>query len=302
MRLFLSAYVFDMVVRSMITLTPFDAAWLKDLKMERYPLALPMPSELTTIEQGKSERYEGVAERYGASLLSTLEYTSPWPSKKTWGAIESPLDLGKYVVVWVGTRLSFTGALLGLDQNWPMFSPNVRKSRVVPRAKLIFEDGSSKQLWLLGEPWDTTSFSRWFIKRPLQIDIRLHKDYDARLGVSRHLARTFPYSEAGSALRFVEMYKVTYHLPRPDQDAHRVLEKQNRKKTWKKPFWRYDVVTRKGKTIEDEDKDKKAKAKAKEAKARKDKPAKVTNDAHEKAQVDGNPQANKASAAREAGP
>jgi len=264
LRLFIAYYVFDAIVRSLVTLTPFDDAWRKDLKMDRFPTLLPTASEVRKIRQGKDDKYDDVSERYLASLESVVEYASPWPDEDTAKRIEGPNDFGKYVLVWVGTRLSYVGALLGLDQNWPMFSPNVRKSRIVPRAKLVYEDGTAEQLWLLAEPFDLTEFSRWFIKRPLQIDIRLDKDYDSRLGVSRHLARQFPYSAAGSPLRFIEMYKVRYTLPRPGQDAYRVLSKQNRKAPEAEPFWRYDVTTGKGKTFEKK-KDKKKKKKKKKA-------------------------------------
>lgn len=251
MRIFLGFMLFDMIVRSTVTLTPFDDDWRKDLDMVKYPTRLPTPSDVNKIVAGKDAKYGTVRERYWDSATSVLEYASPIPTDKTRKKLEGVSDYAKYVTVWVGTRLSFFGALSGVDQNWPMFSPNVRRSRVVPRAKLIFEDGSSEQLWLLGEPWDLTSYSRWLIKRPLQIDLRLYEDYDARLGVSRHLAQRFPYSHLGSPLKKIEFYRVYYRLPKPDEDAYAVLVRQNRKKLTE-PFWRYNVDTRKGDTLTDD--------------------------------------------------
>jgi hypothetical protein len=267
MRLFLGAMLFDMIVRSTITLTPFDKDWREDLAMVKFPKRLPTPSDIRKIQQGKDAAYATVSERYWSTAASVAEYANPWPNEKTRAKIDGIDDVAKYAVVWLGLRLSFFGAVSGVDQNWPMFSPNVRRVRTVPRAKLIFEDGSSEQLWLLGEPWDLTDFSRWMIKRPLQIDLRLDKDYDARLGVSRHLAHTFPYSKHGSPLKFVEFYKVAYRLPKPDEDPYPVLLRQSRK-ALTEPFWRYDVSTRKGKTLED-DKDRKKKEREREKKLEK---------------------------------
>ncbi len=251
LRLFLVAFVFDMVVRSAISLTPYDDDWRKDLAMERYPVALPTQQELRKIRNGRDIRYDSVGERYAKVGASLWDYILPWPDKKAGEQIDNATDVGRFCLVWLGTRLSFAGALLGLDQNWPMFAPNVRSSRILPRAKLIFEDGSSKELWMLAEPWDVTSYSRWFIKRPLQIDIRLHQDFDARLGVSQHLARLHPESERGSPLRFIELHKVSYTLPKPSQDAYRVLSQQNQKPLEDDPFWRYDVIEERGKTLQD---------------------------------------------------
>ncbi len=252
LRLFLFAFVVDMGARSLVTLTPYDGAWRTDLGMERFPLPFPTARERLKIENGKDPIYETVAERYSKTAASVVDYVKPWPDADVRERMHGAADVGKFATVWVGTRLNFVGALTGVDQNWPMFAPNVRTTRLIPRAKLIFADGSNKQLWLLGEPWDLTSFSRWFVKRPLQIDIRLHQDFDARLGVSRHLARVHPVSDTGSPLRYIEFHKVFYRLPKPGQDAYDVLRRQSRKPLGDDPFWRYDVQSERGRTLQDE--------------------------------------------------
>jgi hypothetical protein len=156
---------------------------------------------------------------------------------------------GKYAYVWVGTRLGFVGNLLGLDEDWPMFSPNVRLVHTTPRAMLIYSDGRREQLWFLGEPYDPTQFHRWLVKRPLQVDLRLAKDYDARLGVSRYLAQRYARSETGARLEAIEMSEVKYTLPAPGQDAREVLAEQAQKEPAGKAFWRFDVDTGKGRTL-----------------------------------------------------
>lgn len=251
LRVFLVAFVVDMVVRSALALTPYDGSWRTALAMDRFPLALPTAEERRRIDRGEDREFGTVSARYYATLSSFGEYINPWPNDKTRGKIDEAVDVGRYAVVWIGTRLNLLGALFGLDQNWPMFAPNVRQSRLIPRARLVFEDGSAQQIWLLAEPWDLTEYGRWFIKRPLQIDIRLHQDYDARLGVSQHLSRVYPVSSSGSPVRRVELHKVRYRLPAPNEDAYAVLSRQSRKPLADDPFWRYDVVTGRGQTLED---------------------------------------------------
>jgi hypothetical protein len=267
-RLFLGFFLFDMVTRSLITLTPFDRAWRESLEVAKAPLRLPTRQQLAKIEAGGDEKYDSVPERYWAVLRSAFKFVSPLPTSKTAPHLDSAGTWARYVVVWVGTRLNFMGALFGLDQNWPMFSPNVRRTQVVPRVKLLYEDGTRHQVWLLGEPSDLTRFHRWFVKRPLQIDLRLHQDWDARLGVSRNLAQRFAHSASGSRLVSIEMYEVKYNLPKPGEDAQHILAKQSAKPTPAEPFWRYDVAKDEGKTFKKDDKkdDKKDKAKKGEAK------------------------------------
>jgi hypothetical protein len=265
MRCVLGYFLFDMVVRSVITLTPYDKAWRGELEMARFPTRLPTTAQREKIVDGRDEKFTSVAQRYWASARSCFWFASPLPRDKTLPHLNSATDYGKYVVVWLGTRLGFVGALLGLDEDWPMFSPNVRRAHVAPRAKLIYADGTREQLWLLGEPYDPTRFHRWLIKRPLQIDLRLAKDYDARVGVSRNIAERYATSATGSPLETIEMYEVKYSLPGPRQNAYKVLAKQAQKPTGDKPFWRYDVASDKGQTF-DEKKDKKKKdAKAADA-------------------------------------
>lgn len=270
-RLFLAFFLFDMVARSLITLTPFDRAWRESLEIAKAPLRLPTRQQLEKIEAGGDEKYDSVTERYWAVLRSAFRFVSPLPTSKTEPHLDSAGAWARYAVVWVGTRLNFMGALFGLDQNWPMFSPNVRRTQVVPRAKLLYEDGTRHQVWLLGEPSDLTRFHRWFVKRPLQIDLRLHQDWDARLGVSRNLAQRFAHSASGSRLVSIEMYEVKYNLPKPGEDAQHILAKQSAKPTPAEPFWRYDVAKDEGKTFKKDDKkDKAKKGEAKKGEAKKE--------------------------------
>lgn len=260
MRCVLGVLVFDMVARSMITLTPYDKAWREDLELARMPLRMPTTAQRERIVAGEDDKYATLGERYWATLRSVLWFWSPIPRGKVVPHLNSARDYGKYAVVWIGTRLGFMGALLGLDEDWPMFSPNVRRAHITPRAKLVYDDGTREQLWLLGEPYDPTSFHRWFVKRPLQIDLRLAKDYDARLGVSRNIAERYATSTEGAKLVSIEMFEVKYSLPGPHQNARKMLAAQAQKPTKEKPFWRYDVATDKGHTF-DEKKDKEKKKK-----------------------------------------
>jgi hypothetical protein len=250
MRCALGFFLFDMVFRSLITLSPYQQQWRKELEMPRLPLRLSTQAQREKIRQGRDEKYTSVWARNLATIRSAALYASPWPRTKTSRHLDSPAAYAKYAYVWLGTRLGFVGTLLGLDEDWPMFSPNVRRSHVAPRAVLVYADGHREQLWLLGEPRDPTHFQRWFVKRPLQIDLRLAKDYDARLSVSRNLAEHHPSSKSGAPLEAIEMFEVKYTLPAPGQDAREVLGAQAQKAPAGKAFWRFDVETGKGRTFD----------------------------------------------------
>jgi hypothetical protein len=257
MRLALGLFVFDMVARSLISLTPADKTWREALEVPRLPLRLPTSTQRERIVDGLDQKYDTLGSRYLATLRSVLWFLSPIPRGKVVPHLNSASDYGKYAVVWVATRLGFMGSVLALDEDWPMFSPNVRRAHITPRAKLVYDDGTREQLWLLGEPYDPTSFHRWLVKRPLQIDLRLAKDYDARLGVSRNIAERYATSSEGATLVSIEMYEVKYSLPGPHQNAHKVLANQAQKPTYDKPFWRYDVASDTGRTFDEKKKDKK---------------------------------------------
>ncbi|HEX2735211.1 MAG TPA: hypothetical protein VHM70_26590 [Polyangiaceae bacterium] len=286
MRIALGFFLFDMIVRSTLNLTAYDK-WREHLEVARAPLRLPTSVQRTKIQAGNDPKFKSVGARYWATLKSCFSFLSPLPREKTLAHMDSALDYARYAGAWIGTRLGFVGNLLGIDEDWPMFSPNVRRIHITPRARLIYSDGTSEQVWLLSEPYDPTSFHRWFVKRPLQIDLRLAKDYDARLGVSRNLAERYAESEDGAKLESIEMFEVKYSLPKPGQNAYSVLAKQRQKAPEGEPFWSYDVLTGKGKTIESE-KDKKAKEKKKAEAAKPTEPS-PSEEAEVNAEVGGAP-------------
>ena len=170
MRLFLAYFLFDMFTRGLILLTPADDDWFEELSMERNPLALPSREELSQCAAGKDPTYNSKWERYAASFKSAGRFFVPFPEKKTREKIDSAADAGKYVLTWLGSRQEFIGRVVGVDQDWPMFSPNVGDSDTVGRLLLIYDDGSQREYHLGCDPEDLTSYSHWFAEKHLQTD------------------------------------------------------------------------------------------------------------------------------------
>lgn len=249
MRLFLSALVFDMVARSFIALTPVHEVWLDELGMQRLPMGLPTATELAQIEAGTHpQAYQSPSRRWQALGPSVGRFFVPWPSPQTRAWLDSPAAYGKFTVTWLGTRLNFIGSLVGVDQNWPMFSPNVRRRREVARSRLFYADGSQRVVRVLADPTDLAHYSHWFQEKHLAQQLKVPHDWEARMGYCNYLAHEHPTTETGAALVRIEISTVYYVYPPPGPEAAAQLVAQSgppAEQTFP-PFWRYDVKTRCG--------------------------------------------------------
>jgi hypothetical protein len=252
MRVFLCLFVGDMVVRSFLSLSPYDSQWSYELSVELFPKRLPTQAEFNEILAGTHP--DGRITRPGRlldSIASVGPYFSPVPSEATQKHLQDPIDYAKYAIVWTASRLRFVGSFVGVDQDWPMFSPNVGDGDTIGRIRLIFADGSTRIWNSEADPPDITQYSHWFQEKQLQVATKLHRDQECRLGYCHWLCRQVPKNSAGSPLVRIELFKVDYVYPAPWQDAFAFLNAQREAQhDREEPFWSYDVATRIGKYVE----------------------------------------------------
>jgi len=249
MRIFLICFLFDMFARSIIQLTPAEDEWADELSVDANPLSLPSPKELRQCSAGTHpDGYDSPMTRWSASLQSVARFFVPYPQQETREKIDSVGDVGKYSLAWISSRLDFIGRMVGVDQDWPMFSPNVGDDETVGRLRLVYEDGSEQDVRLLCDPTDLTSYSHWFQEKHLQVVCKVHRDTDTRVGYCHMLSRREPHNENGSPLVRIQVFKVHYEYPSPSDDAFEFLTKQSGPPADQidPPFWEYDVASGKG--------------------------------------------------------
>ncbi len=252
MRVFLSIFIGDMFVRSLLSLTPFDTQWNYELSVEVYPKSLPTPAELDQIASGKhSDTQLTRTARLSESLASLGPFSSPIPSEQTREKLNSAADIGKYAAVWITSRLRFIGSLAGVDQCWPMFSPSVSQDETRARIRLVFADGSTEIWYSAADPADITWYSHWFAEKPIQAALKVYGDVDSRIGYCNWLSHQVTHNGAGSPLQRIEVFEIHYDYPPPGENAVAFIKTESRRpQNHKKPFWVYDVATRSGKRVE----------------------------------------------------
>lgn len=117
MRVFLSLMVFDMVFRGLAWSLNnwYDTA--ADLKMEVVPRRLPTPAEWSGEDPSGPTFAEGIS--------SAGRFLLPWPRDATRARLHTPGDGARFAAAWLVTRLDACGRLVGIEQAWTMFSPDV---------------------------------------------------------------------------------------------------------------------------------------------------------------------------------
>jgi hypothetical protein len=251
MRLFLSLVVFDMVFHSTASLSDYGK-WSRELGMRKYPQPLPTYAEMEELagQEGPGNPHP-VLDQVMESADSVWEFFKPWPSAATSKKITTWEDGGKFALCWLTTRLGFVENLLGLQQHWAMFSPNVVEATSLVRSRLEYADGSCRLVRLSADPEDLTHYGHWFKEKVLEYETALHKrdEGEARLGYCNLLAHRYPLNARKSPLVKISLIKVRINYPPPDEkDKEGVLRAQNHLANWEKkaPFFVYDVKTRRG--------------------------------------------------------
>jgi hypothetical protein len=229
MRLFLGFILFDMVYHSLAVLSPYPA-WCAELGVARFPRRLPTAAEMDeSAGRARPGKTEPVADRVFASLDSVWDFFRPWPGRATRRKLRDWPSRGEYLVCWLTSRLDFCEHLAGISQEWVMFSPSVVTEKTRARARLVFADGSTREVRLpTSDPEDPSDYSRWFVDRVNNAEVDVSSDDpEMCLGYCNYVAHRHPVNERGKRLVRIYLFPVTYELPGPDvEDPRAFLHRQ----------------------------------------------------------------------------
>lgn len=253
MRLFLTALLVDIIYHSFSSLTPYRD-WLSDWKLERYPKRLPTWGEIEELrDDAPADKPSPLVERVYETLDSAWDYFKPWPPRNVRGKIVGWEDRGMFLLAWTTSRLDFFENLIGVPQRWSMFSPNASKEASVGRIRLLYADGSRRDVRLLADPEDLTRYSHWLEEKVLDCELKVIGDWDSRYGYCNYIAHRHARNAAGSPVTAIYVYKINYRYPNPGEDAHEVLKKQSGPPDWDRdgPAWEYRVETARMRKLSD---------------------------------------------------
>src|SRR5262245_50843936 len=121
--------------------------------MRLLPARLATPGELERRrERGEDGSRLADLEEALAGKDGVLAFLNPWPRQQTREYLDNWPARGKYALAWLSSRLEFVENLVGFNQEWPMFSPNVGRYQRIARATLIYADGSQREVRSKGDP------------------------------------------------------------------------------------------------------------------------------------------------------
>ena len=255
MRLFLGVLLFDIVFRSLSVLFPWTD-WARELDMRFLPSRLPTRAELAELSaRDTPEEPNPGGEEVMQALGSAWRFWRPWPGEESRRRIRTAGDGGKFAFCWLCSRLEFVENVCGINEEWPMFSPNVSRRKWVPRARLVFADGSELVVRPAADPGDPTRYSHWNQEKVLDYELKVREGADHAddcFGWCNLLAHRHPRNEAGSPLVRVVCFQVRYDFPPPGADARAFLAAQAGPPPEQvyPDFYEYDVATRHGKCLE----------------------------------------------------
>jgi len=254
MRIFLFVLVFNMVFRSHMSLFPWTD-WMEELEMERRPVRLASQREIANLASRASEANpHPLRDDLLASADSVWEYWRPWPSPKTRPKLRTGKDWTKYTLAWMSSRFDFVETILGINQDWPMFSPNVSKKKWLTRCRLIYADGSQKIVRQTADPEDLTCYSHWFQEKILDYELHI-REGEGRVvdceGYCNLLAHRHPRSEGDSPLARIELFQIWYAYCPPGEDPVAFYRAQNGPPADQvsPTFFKYDAATKSGKML-----------------------------------------------------
>jgi hypothetical protein len=220
MRIFLFLLLFDIVFRSFSVLIPWEE-WAKELKMRTMPVRLATAAERQRLAKSASpDNPDPVTKDTLEALQSLRTFLTPWPDEETGENITTWTDAGKFTVVWLSSRLDFVENLIGFNEEWPMFSPNVGRHKSLARARLIYEDESERIIRNHGDPVDLNAYAHWNEEKVLdhELKVRAKGAEDECFGYCNMLAHRYPRNNNGSSLVRIRLFEVDYTLPPPGVD------------------------------------------------------------------------------------
>ncbi len=257
MRVFLTLLLFDIVFRSFSVLVPWDD-WRKEFEMDNMPERLPTRAELAELAAAPDddEHPDPLTRKLFASADSVWDYWRPWPDWRVRRRLHDGEAWAKWAMCWLSSRCLFVENLLGFDQEWPMFSPNVRRKNTVTRAELTYADGSREEVRMLADPVDLTNYSHWNQEKILDHELHVKEErFGDCMGYCNLLAHRHATNAAGARLVKISLRAVRYKLPSPDVDPVESLRAQSGPPEHsgqidRHPFFVYDPATRKGDSVD----------------------------------------------------
>ncbi|MBI3408559.1 MAG: hypothetical protein HY040_09415 [Planctomycetes bacterium] len=238
MRFFLGFLLLDIVGHSFMALYPY-ADWMQDKEIPRLPRPLTSIRQWRELADTEPPLDSG---RAWDTLDSLWDFWRPWPAKEARMGFSSCEDWGLFALGWTGSRLDFINNLLGIRERWTMFSPTVDSMVALPRALLVFADGSTQVARSCLDPEDLTCFARWLKQKQGDNEKYLFDDSEYRRGYFNHLHHQHPTSKSGAPLQRIYLYSVRYEFPPTAQDIAKVFSKQNGPPQWDAlgPLYEFD--------------------------------------------------------------
>jgi hypothetical protein len=256
MRVFLSFMVFWIVFRSLSVLIPWEDWAREEFEMRRKPVRLPTPAEIRDLAaKANEENSAPVFAEVMRSVDSFWLFLQPWPDASVRAKIHSPGDLGRWSLCWANSRLDFVESVVGFNQEWPMFSPNVGKRRSLARARLIFTDGQEQIVRLLADPKDLTNYSHWFQEKILDYELKITDDANAGdecFGYCNLLMHRHASNDKGAKLKEIRLFMVRYEFCPPGENPTAWYQAQTGPPADQvgPDFYLFNVETRNGRAIE----------------------------------------------------
>ncbi len=234
MRLFLVLFVADMLGRSLISVTPFADEWGDELGIDDVPKLVPRDRD-------------SLRSRV-SSLAAFFDPRSAGNSAKVDARARQRL---KTIVTWAGFRLAFVEGLVGIDQDWPMFSPDIATESRHGRFELLYRDGTQLEVRSSTDPEDLTDFTRFLDEKRLQASEAAISDADALLGYCNMLSHRHPKSPSGAVLEYIVVSIVEYAHPPPGVEPGEFLEAQNDPANQRidRDLWYFDASTGQGRLL-----------------------------------------------------
>ncbi len=231
MRLFLGLFLFNMLFRSFSVLYPWQD-WADELDLTTMPRRLPTRAELAALPwRADTPQSNSIRGELRRTLDSLGDFVKPWPEASARQRIHSWADGGKWALAWTSTRLGFLEGLVGVNQEWPMFSPSVSRYKLIPRARLVYADGSEQIVRGKCDPADLTCYSHWWEEKILDYELKVAPGGESKaednFGYCNVLQHRYPHNDQGAKLKTIYLFIVRIEHPPPGVDARAWLTVQS---------------------------------------------------------------------------
>lgn len=256
LRILLGVLLFDMVFRSLSVTFPWGK-WSTDLDLRTMPRRLPTLAEIDELSrEATADNPTPVRDDVLLAADSLWDYLRPWPDAAQRSRLRTSGDKVKWPLVWLTSRLEFAENVVGINQEWPMFSPSVSRQHWLPRARLVYADGATRIVRGRCDPEDLLRFGHWNEEKVLDYELKVKEGKGWRpdcTGYCNLLRHRYATNEAGAELKTIYLFMVRYHLPPPGADAAAWLREQSGPPASQvlADFFEYDVAANRGTSLRD---------------------------------------------------